>query len=150
MRDPDAHERLAAVLTTMLVRRFRESIYAAVGDDLPVPIRDGTYPVLMALSRAPATAAAISTAVGIDRTVASRQAADLVAAGLVAARPDPGDRRGNQLALTDAGERVAATVQQRFLDLIAATTADWSDRELNGFVRQLQRFAEGLTATAPR
>lgn len=135
---------VAEVLAGMLVRRFRNRIYEQIGAGLPVPVRDGTYPVLVGLRRAPATAAQLSVDVGVDRTVASRHASQLVAAGLVSRQTDPRDRRGGLLSLTAEGRRVADTLHERAIDLIAGSMSDWSDDDRRTFLRLLRQLSDDL------
>lgn len=116
----DAVDAFVAALGPLLVRRFREDLYARLGSSAPVPLRDGTYPLLTALAERPATAAEVSARVGVDRTVASRQASALVEAGLVARTPDPTDARGALLTLTPAGREATARLAAETREMIRA------------------------------
>jgi DNA-binding MarR family transcriptional regulator len=107
----DDHERrrdLAAMLQP-LVRALIEA-------ELPVLARHGItmwgYVVLNALQDAPeSTQAALAAKIGADKTRIIGTLDELQAAGLIARRPDPADRRARLLSITPDGSRVRQRVQ---------------------------------------
>lgn len=84
----------------------------------------------------------------IDLSVASRQIASLVSAGLVERQPDPADRRAHVLELTDAG---ITALRASFLDLVALideSLADWTQEDVETLANSLERLVTSFTATA--
>lgn len=84
----------------------------------------------------------------IDLSVASRQIASLVSAGLVERQPDPADRRAHVLRLTDDG---IAALRASFLEmvgLIDEALVDWTQEEIETLAGSLQRLVTSFTATA--
>jgi DNA-binding MarR family transcriptional regulator len=79
--------------------------------------------------------------VGLDRSVVSRRAARLVAGGLLRQEPDPADARAALLALTEAGEAVAAHMRQRRASAIDEHLGTWSVTDRRTFAALLERFA---------
>ena len=63
--------------------------------------------------------------------------------GLVASSPDPEDRRGVIVRLTESGEaRIAGTMEERGSEFYARAR-DWSAEDLSQLVTLLQRFTAG-------
>ncbi|WP_445443302.1 MarR family winged helix-turn-helix transcriptional regulator [Clavibacter sp. km1a] len=98
-------------MTALMLRRFRSSVYARLQPGVDVPVRDGTYPMLVGLASGGLSVTALAEASGVDRTTTSRQAAVLVDGGLVRVEADPGDRRAGVLTLTAEGERAAGRLR---------------------------------------
>jgi DNA-binding MarR family transcriptional regulator len=109
--DPATDAVLDAV-TALMLRRFRSSVYARLQPGVDVPVRDGTYPMLVGLAAGGLSVTPLAEASGVDRTTASRQAAALVAGGLVRVEADPADRRAGVLTLTAEGERAAGRMRE--------------------------------------
>ena len=89
---------------------------ALIAAELPVLVRHGIsmwgYTVLSALDAAPAaTQAALAEVIGADKTRIIATLDELQGAGLITRDPDPADRRGRLLAITQAGRQVRAAVQ---------------------------------------
>lgn len=90
----------------------------------------------------------IASDLQIDLSVASRQVASLVGAGLVARQPDPADRRAHVLELTNEG---TAALRASFLDLVALideSLADWTQDDVETLAASLERLVASFTATA--
>ncbi|MBJ7472969.1 MAG: winged helix-turn-helix transcriptional regulator [Solirubrobacteraceae bacterium] len=84
----------------------------------------------------------------VDLSVASRQIAGLVAAGLVERQPDPADGRAHVLALTDAG---ITALRAAFLEMVARldqSLADWAPEEITQLAAGLERLATSFNAVA--
>jgi DNA-binding MarR family transcriptional regulator len=77
---------------------------------------------------------------GADPSTVSRQAAQLVQAGLVTSEADPVDGRARRLALTDAGRAICHRMTEARGTAIAAALAGWSDTRLHTFVELFREF----------
>jgi DNA-binding MarR family transcriptional regulator len=72
----------------------------------------------------------------------------LEAAGLVARRPHPTDRRATLVTLTKRGSTVAAQWQAEYQKLAAALFGDLSQAEIGSFLATLDRLLERLPASS--
>lgn len=76
----------------------------------PVGITNGQFSLLMSLNRpAPAGMGSVATLLGMDRTTLTAALKPLERRGLVDIAPDPSDRRGRLLTLTDTGRALLAS-----------------------------------------
>lgn len=76
------------------------------------------------VNKAPVRLSDLSTAMALDRSIASRQAESLVRAGFVERRPDPTDGRAALLAPTRRGRTVVTRLRnerERWLDRAVST-----------------------------
>lgn len=108
-------DRLTEELGWGLAVVFRGYVKAAdaVTDGLPGGHRG--YQVLSAAARdEPGSQAALASRLGVDRTVMTYLLDDLVKAGLVERRQDPGDRRTKLVVATDHGRTVLDDLDSRF------------------------------------
>jgi len=116
--------------------------------------RDRSSHVLLftVFRQGPLRLADLATAAYVDASVVSRQAADLVAEGLLIRRPHPEDGRSSVMALTDQGQTFVQTMLVRRRAFFDRAVAGWSEQDLNTFTRLLQRFVDDTehtyTATA--
>lgn len=81
----------------------------------------------------------------VDLSVASRQIASLVTAGLVERQPDPADRRAHVLGLTDDG---IAALRRAYLDMVGLlddALADWDPEEIVDLATKLERLVTSFT-----
>jgi DNA-binding MarR family transcriptional regulator len=78
----------------------------------------------------------------VDLSVASRQVANLHAAGYVKRIPDPRDRRSQKLELTGAGKRALRKAQQRGMEILDRATARWTEAEIESLVAGLRRLRQ--------
>lgn len=91
----------------------------------------------------PAKPSVIADAVGMDRSSTSTLIGRMRSLGLVAGSPDPDDRRGVIVCLTEAGTvRVAAALADRGAEL-HDRTRDWTTDDLSQLVRLLGRLTGG-------
>jgi DNA-binding MarR family transcriptional regulator len=142
-------EQVARALGDLLRRSARSRVYGALTTGLGPALDEATYPVLSGLARTgPVTAARLAADVGLDRSVVSRHADRLEAAGLLRRDPDPADRRGTLLALTAAGQRAVAEMRRRLAAELDDYLATWPPADAAAFARALLRFTEDLTALA--
>jgi DNA-binding MarR family transcriptional regulator len=82
----------------------------------------------------------LAAAKGVDQSTVSRQAAQLVHAGLIRREPDPGDRRAHLHALTDRGRAVCREVAAARRQEIASALADWDTDRIVQFVQMFRDF----------
>jgi DNA-binding MarR family transcriptional regulator len=78
----------------------------------------------------------------VDLSVASRQVANLHAAGYVKRIPDPRDRRSQKLEVTGAGKRALRKAQQQGVEILDRATARWSEVEIESLVAGLRRLRQ--------
>jgi len=91
----------------------------------------------------PAKPSVIADAVGMDRSSTSTLIGRMRDLGLVAGSPDPHDRRGVIVGLTESGGvRVADALADRG-DELHARTRDWSTDDLSQLVALLGRLTGG-------
>ncbi|MBW8762673.1 MAG: MarR family transcriptional regulator [Microbacterium sp.] len=90
----------------------------------------------------PARPSVIAESVGMDRSSTSTLLTKMRGLGLVANAPDPQDRRGVIVQLTDLGEaRIARTLEERGVEFFGRIK-DWSLDD----IRELERLLGKLTA----
>lgn len=134
---------IAEALGKILGRAFRGRLYSDLTHGIAEGLNESTYPVLSAVARADGSPSArdIALEVGTDRSVVSRRAATLAAAGLIDTVGGP-DRRAVYYALTSLGTE-ATTVMRRRLDaVIAEHIGDWAQDDISRFARLLTTFSE--------
>jgi DNA-binding MarR family transcriptional regulator len=108
-------DRLAGELGWGLAVVFRGYVKAADAVTEGLPGGHRGYQVLSAAVRdEPGSQAALAARLGIDRTVMTYLLDDLVKAGLVERRQDPGDRRTRLVAATEHGRTVLDDLDKRF------------------------------------
>jgi DNA-binding MarR family transcriptional regulator len=131
----DDHERrrdLAAMLQPV--------VRALIEAELPVLARHGItmwgYVVLNALQDAPeSTQGALAAKIGADKTRIIGTLDDLQAAGLIARKPDPADRRARLLSITPGGSRVRQQVQSEIQANEERLLAELPPAERRSFLR---------------
>jgi len=100
----------------------------------------------------PLRLADLAAAAYVDASVVSRQAADLVAEGVLVRQPHPEDGRSSVMALTEEGQQLVQTMLVHRRSFFDRAVADWSEQELSTFTRLLRRFVDDTehtyTATA--
>lgn len=92
------------------------------------------------LAFGPSSATSLAESLAMDRSSVSRLVAQLKKAGYVHSEPDPHDRRGVVLSVTDLGRDKAVLAMNEkgaeFYDRIS----DWDDSSLEAFIQMLKRF----------
>ena len=86
----------------------------------------------------------LSDTFAIDKGAVSRHVQFLSELGLIERSPDPEDKRAALLAITDEGRRRLAEVGALRREKVEAMLHDWTDQELEGFVRTLTRYNAAL------
>jgi DNA-binding MarR family transcriptional regulator len=139
-------EQVAQALGDLLRRSARSRVYGALTEGLGPALDESTYPVLSGLARTGShTAAQLAADVGLDRSVVSRHADRLEAAGLLRRQPDPADRRATLLVLTGDGQRAVTEMRGRLAAQLDDYLAAWPAADAAAFARALLRFTEDLT-----
>jgi DNA-binding MarR family transcriptional regulator len=132
---------VAAALGILLQRRVRSRLYGRLTEGLDPALDEMTYPVISGLERyGPLSAADLGARIGIDRTVTTRRASRLEAAGLIRRTPDEQDRRATLLELTEVGRRHVQTMRTRLAGTLGAYLATWPPGQAEAFVAGLRRF----------
>lgn len=89
----------------------------------------------------------LATAVHVDASTVSRQAAQLVTERLLVRQPHPEDGRASVVALTDPGRTVVAGVIQRRRAFFEQAVQEWSEPDLTTFTSLLHRFVDDTERT---
>lgn len=132
---------IATALGILLQRRVRSRLYGQLTEGLDAALDETTYPVISGLERyGPLSAADLGARIGIDRTVITRRASRLEAAGLIRRTPDTRDRRATLLELTDAGRGHVQTMRARLADALGGYLATWPPDQAEAFAAGLRRF----------
>lgn len=141
MTSPGAE--IADSLGILLRRSSRAHLYGRLTAGLGDALDEATYPVISGLDRfGPRSAAQLAADIGLDRSVVSRHASRLAAAGLIERLPDPSDRRATLLALTGSGRRAVEQMRQRLAGALDEYLAGWPPGEAGRFAASLRRFID--------
>lgn len=143
---------IANALGVILTRGFRSGLYGSVTLGVAPGLTEGNYPILSLLARSgePLSAASLAPDLGLDRSVVSRRASELIHAGLVAQQPSPRDRRQALLALTPRGLEAIDEARRRLETVITEHTSTWSETDRAKLATLLSRFtATPLAETDP-
>ncbi|ANS76162.1 MarR family transcriptional regulator [Paenibacillus yonginensis] len=92
------------------------------------------------LSHGPASATALAEATAMDRSSVTRLINPLKERGYVYSEPDPNDRRGVRLSLTDSGRKQAEEALKLKETVFYGSIAKWEDNKLEQFITLLDQF----------
>lgn len=92
------------------------------------------------LAYGPSSATSLAESLAMDRSSVSRLVAQLKKAGYVHSEPDPLDRRGVVLSVTDLGRDKAVLAMNEKGAEFYRRISDWDDSSLEGFIQMLKRF----------
>ncbi|GAA1113714.1 MULTISPECIES: MarR family winged helix-turn-helix transcriptional regulator [Kitasatospora] len=124
----------------LVLARAYQSAVALVLDDVPQGARG--YQVLSAVVRGDhPSQLALATYLGIDRTVMTYLVDDLVAAGLVERRLNPGDRRQRRIVATARGVDALQSLRKRVREAEDRLLGALDDSECQAFRGHLARVA---------
>lgn len=140
MHAPEEPAEQIAALLDGIVRQQRRASREGLGES----VTHGQFRVLRTLDKAdgPLRLSELAARLGIVPRSATSVVDDLEAAGLVARRPDPHDRRATLVDLTRDGRQILATLRKNRRDIMAGQLARLSAAEQRTLVRLLQRLAE--------
>jgi DNA-binding MarR family transcriptional regulator len=125
---PDGQERLTTPDLAILVVGAAHAVAARLGRELNAagfPVRQQHGYVLRALYERPLGLTALAELLGVTKQAVGPVVDEMVGLGLVERGPDPADRRGKRLALTDLGRAARA----RALEVSAALEREIPDAE---------------------
>lgn len=104
-------------------------------------LQSGSYLILGHIAEhGPIRATAIGEAFSIDKGSVSRHVQQLIDLDLISRAPDPQDGRALLLSVTDHGTEQLARVAAERREVLSDKMADWSDGEIEDFVRRLARY----------
>lgn len=86
----------------------------------------------------------------VDLSVASRQIATLVEAGLVERRPDPADGRASVLQATNDGGDALSRAFKGMTATLDDALADWAPDEIRALASGIERLTESVQAAEAR
>ena len=123
-----------------LVRAVRKSKARMTADGRD-DVESATHTVLhMVAAGGPMRASDLAGSVHSDLSTVSRQAAGLVADGLLERRADPVDGRASLLALTAAGEAAVAAREASRVAFFARVLDGWTEGDLRQFASMMTQF----------
>jgi len=135
----------ALIASAPLVTRLTERLLAQLNPPLTV----AQYLALSAIAEEPLTAADLARRTGVSGPAVSQLVTGLVTAGWVNRAAAAGDRRRQELGLTEAGRRALVAAQSlltaRLSELIAGTPGP----ELDALARALPTIRAALAGTPP-
>ncbi|MFI5493007.1 MarR family winged helix-turn-helix transcriptional regulator [Actinoplanes sp. NPDC051859] len=83
---------------------------------------------------------------GADTSTISRQAAQLVKAGLARREADPADGRASRLAVTDSGRSACTRLHKARHALLSETLSDWPPERVRAFAGLFEEFNSSVEA----
>lgn len=123
-----------------LVRVMRKSKARMTADGRD-DAESATHAVLHTVAAGgPMRASELAGCVHSDLSTVSRQAAGLVADGLLERRADPVDGRASLLALTEAGEAAVAAREASRVAFFARVLDGWTEGDLRQFASMVSQF----------
>jgi DNA-binding MarR family transcriptional regulator len=136
--------------------KFAEALFRlngmmiAAGEDITAPLGQSSarWQVLGGLGYGPRTVADIARGIGHARQSVQRVADVLVAEGLVAQKPKPGDRRTSLLELTPEGMAVLTAIFGRQQEWSNRVTRTLAADQLESLAAQLQSIGDLVAADA--
>ena len=92
----------------------------------------------------------LAEALGVDRSLVTRQLRDLEDEGKVAVRPDPTDGRAFVAELTELGRTQIAELTEFGMRRYESFVADWDPAEVRELTRLLWQFEQSKAAVVER
>ena len=90
----------------------------------------------------------LAEALGVDRSLVTRQLRDLEDEGKVAVRPDPSDGRAFVAELTELGRQQIAELTEFGMRRYESFVADWDPTEVHELTRLLWKFERSKAAVS--
>jgi DNA-binding MarR family transcriptional regulator len=125
--------------------RLLHMLKARMASGAPAGLDGAAFGVLMALVRCgPRRQGEIADFTLLDPSTVSRYVGQLVKAGFVSRRPDPGDGRAVHLVATPEGTALAGDAAARRQSMIASMLADWSAEDAGALVTLMRRLNDEM------
>jgi DNA-binding MarR family transcriptional regulator len=141
------HVALIRIASAMNRPQRDEQLIAAAG----VALDRALFPLVVLIDRlGPMSVGDLADRVGRDHTTVSRQAAKLVAMGLVTRMPAERDRRVSELAITPAGRSMNAALDDAREQIAQAVFAKWKQGELETLAELLTKLATDIDPVIDR
>lgn len=83
--------------------------------------------------------------VNLDASTVTRQVAAMQRCGLVEKQPNPEDRRGGFMAITDKGREALEDMRQERLQRVGRHFTDWDEADRMQFAHLVSRFSHALS-----
>jgi DNA-binding MarR family transcriptional regulator len=131
----------------LMGRAFRGAV-VMTEDGEPLP---GGLGVLMALeARGQCRQNELAAELCISQSALSRHVTDLVAAGYIARRADPGDGRATQVLTTPAGCELLAHARRSRAASLQSVLSDWNEADARAAGTAIRKLRGSLTQHAHR
>lgn len=101
--------------------------------------------LLLLMEQEDQSVGSLAEQVNLDASTVTRQIAAMAKCGLVVKRPNPQDRRGGFVAITEQGQAAVERTRQRRLARVGCTFNDWDDAERAEFAKLMARFNRELS-----
>ena len=127
---------------------FGRSLRTAIGggDD---PIAPALAAVLFVLSvRGPCRQTDLAAGLRVSQSALSRQMTELVDAGLVERAPDPDDKRAFRVQVTERGDEMLRTTQERRSARLRDLLDGWSQEDAAAALSTIERLTDSLSVRA--
>jgi DNA-binding MarR family transcriptional regulator len=136
--ESDSTTRLASELTRFARLGGRAKAMMSIGDF------GAEFSAMMLLfplsSHGPMRITDLAEIKGADPSTVSRQAAQLVKAGLARREADPADGRASRLAVTDRGDDACRHLHEARHALLSRVLSDWPQERVEEFVELFAQF----------
>ncbi|SDP17817.1 DNA-binding transcriptional regulator, MarR family [Pedococcus dokdonensis] len=143
-RDVLALERIERELTLLVRRAQKVHLHTDVSTE---PLERAAYAILGVVNdEGPLRAGTLAGRFRIDPSTVSRQAASLVAAGLMLREPDPDDGRACRFALTEHGRDALEATRAVRRRVMRQLLGAWPQEDRDAFASLLERFNAGLNS----
>lgn len=143
-RNADALASALIELTGLLNSPRQDDVLLAAAG---VALDRALFPLLVRLSATPSMSVAqLAAQAGRDPSTVSRQITKLEQLGLVERPPASQDMRVRAAAITDAGTRVVAALNDARRRLLSELMQDWSEAEQRMFPLLLKKFVVSMKA----
>jgi DNA-binding MarR family transcriptional regulator len=130
------------ILLGLAYQRFVDELRAHLGEAGFIDLGGSFGYVLRALDQQPLTTSQLAARLGITSQGAAKIVDDMVAAGYVERRPDPGDGRQKQLFLSVRGSAVLAAARRFHRDFEQGLAGELGTRRAGELRAALTRIVE--------